>query len=143
MSTLPPHIQIITRNIQLLWKSKEDAQVDATLQNEAHCFALSESILNSEDNNNVMNNDDVIRSPETTDDSISLDILYLTFSIIKNNWVQSDYQDAEDILLLVESWYMHKAPESNLIFNNVLAIQNNDHTLGTSLDFHIVHPHTL
>ena len=35
MPSLPPHVQIITWNIQLLRKSKEDVQVNAILQKEA------------------------------------------------------------------------------------------------------------
>ena len=86
MPFLPPYVQIITWNIQLLRKSKEDVQVDVVSQNEAWCFALSESMLNNEDNsdNDAANNNDIIRSLETMNDSISLETLHLAFSVIKN-----------------------------------------------------------
>ena len=117
--------------------------MDAALRNEARRFALSESILNSEDDNDVANNDDVIGSPETTDDSISLDTLHLAFSIIKNKWAQSDCRNTKDIPSLVEPWHAHGAPEPNPVFDDVLAARDDDHALGASPDFRTVRPHTL
>jgi len=43
-------------------------------------------MLNNEDNsdNDAANNNDIIRSLETMNDSISLETLHLAFSVIKN-----------------------------------------------------------
>jgi hypothetical protein len=135
--SLPQHIQAVAQNINLLWKSKADAQVDAALRKEAHHAAFSQVIPNdtSDSNNNsdAEDNDDVIGSPDTADDSISLETLYTAFSIIKSKWADSNSRDAGDIPSLIEPWYT----------DNVPAIQDNNHALGTSPDFHKVGPQTL
>jgi hypothetical protein len=64
------------------------------LRKDAYRSAFSQVItkdaLDSDNDSDVEDNDDVIGSSETTDDSISLDTLYMAFSIIKNKWADSD-----------------------------------------------------
>src|SRR5438045_4138051 len=144
MPSLPPHVQVVAQNIQLLRKSKEDAQVDAALWDKARHYAFSETILECEDDkDDADNNDDVIGSPEIMADSISLDTLCTAFSIIKHKWVLSNCQDAEGISSLAEPWLAHGVPEPNLVFGNVPAALDDHHTLSTSPDFYTVLPHML
>jgi hypothetical protein len=143
--TLPLHIQVVAQNIELLQKSKADAQVDAALRKDAYRSAFSQVItedaLDSDNDSDVEDNDDVIGSSETTDDSISLDTLYMAFSIIKNKWADSDLQDAEDIPSLTIPSHAHKAPRP--VYDDAPIAREDDQALGTSPDFHNVGPQTL
>jgi hypothetical protein len=46
--SLPPHLEAVARNIELLRKCKADAQVDATLRREARRAASSFQVVDSD-----------------------------------------------------------------------------------------------
>ena len=140
--SLPPHIQYVAQNIELLRKSKADAQVDAALWKDARRSALSQIIPEVYSENDDEDNDDVIKS-ETTDDSINLDMLYLAFSIIKNKWADSDCRDTQDIPSLINPWHADRTLTANSVFEEVPTVPGNDRALGTSPDFYNIGPQTL
>ena len=148
-SSLPHHLQDVAQNIELLRKSKADAQVDAALRQEARDSAFSqttheewlddyEDLDNDDGNNGDDDNDD--ESPESTRDFIDLDTLHLAFSIIRDKWADSDSQDAADIPSLVGANQACRAPETNSASDEASILPRNHSIPGTTSDFHRVSP---
>jgi hypothetical protein len=145
--TLPRHIQNIAENIELLRKSKADYQVDAALRNQARRSALLPQMTDeeeySDDDNGDESLDDDIEPPETADGSVEPDILRNAFSIVKNRWTDSDYQDAENIPSLFETHSMHLASGMDSAGSRLSDISDGSRFLGTTPDFYNIGPRTL
>ena len=134
--SLPPHIQDVARNIELLRKSKADAQVDAALRKNARRSALSQDSHEEYSDNDDEDNDDVIQlGGNTDDDSVSLDTLYIAFSAIKDKWASADRQDAGNISPLID--------DTRGLNSEIPALPDHDQALGTSPDFYNIDSQTL
>jgi hypothetical protein len=147
--SLPLHLQDVARNVQLLRKSKADAQVDAALRREARQAASSLQNLISdsddsdcEDNDNLNNVDEL---PESSDHGINLDTLYQAFSVIKYKWAESDRQYADNIPCLrgTDDVVPVNLSAPTLLTDDILTPTGDSTTLGMTSDFHRVRPEIL
>ena len=147
--TLPPHLQDVARNVQLLRKCKEDARVDAALRREARQAASSaqDVVSDSDDGDSDDDNglDDVDEATEASEHGVNLDALYRAFSAVKGKWADSDRLDANNIPCLRGTDITAPADDSprTASTDDVSRAADDVATLGTTSDFHRVRPEVL
>jgi helitron helicase-like protein/PIF1-like helicase len=146
--SLPPHLQDVARNCELLRKCKADAQVDAALRREARRAASShDNIVSDSDDDDSDDGgiDDVDQTAESSDQCVSLDTLYQAFSIVKGKWAESDRRDADNIPSLRDTDPHHVTadPGAASAFEDFTMSSGDSASLATSSDFHRISPDTL
>jgi hypothetical protein len=86
--SLPPYLQTFASNIEMLWKSKEDCQVDALLQKQSadHILAVDEDLRDREP---YPKSDNEGSCPDSNiNKTFSTETLLTTFSSISQLWDQ-------------------------------------------------------
>jgi len=99
-NTLPEHVQDFARNVELLRKSKDDADVDLA-ERKASASAMQPTFnpdLDVDDDNSVL--DESVQMSSSIDD----DTLRLSYYLIKRRWIREDGVDAAGIRPLQQPW---------------------------------------